>query len=650
MNIISSSNSDRSNIQTQYSDNGNIMSVSSSVINPLTSSQYLDLPLTSNNFTSSYINNIIDTTIYELIDPNNIINTPNNLTLIPESTFNYLNATITSSQTTNTLNKLEYNSNTGSLEREYNLLIKTIDTTNIIFNTILQGTINVPYKNNIDIKQDLESVKYIFSASTDYILKNYKDLYSRIENGNTIQINVKQELNSNVLYDSTNLSSHGIYYNNYNIPSNENFKLGKYFPIYLNANVLPTSSTLRNYSTEYNTWLDNLYLEIIDLYNNSKYIRTYFDSTGKAYSCKAATYIPTDRPFYINLNNKVKTYYIGNNSYFNYKQGHLLYAFDAGGNAKIIPGIAIEKEYTYKIISSDIYNNTEFNLDSEIVSGSACSAYLNIDIGWLANFNKVNLQINLKDKNSSGFEEWASLTTFNIRDVYNNYNIIDTIKISDCYDGKVLILSESKYDIQFNTTDTINFSNASFTYIDKNNNEQYLIIDTNKVLEFDVFNYNAEMAINFNMSLSSIDLTLNSVLELPQTRWSVYKLDEWNSYFVNNNSPKLEIYKNNILYSTYNYNKNTGYIDDPTRILKVDIGTYTFKMIQPESANSNFYVGIAELTYRTPNSSVLLNIVYLPINTEINGTTFNITQEDTNNYEISLRLVYEFYYNKSIHP
>jgi len=662
INDIRSFEINRDLIETTISDNNSILSISSSICNPLTASQYLDLTLSAKNFilSDTLDKNIIDTTIYELIDPTQIVKTSNAMTLISESRFNLITDSITDYRNVNDIAHLEFNSTTASLDQEYAVLNSTINTTNIVLNTVLRGTIDSMFKNNFGIKQDLESLRYVFSSSVQHILNNPSILYSTNEtilqsptdSDTTTWVqrvtNVIQELNPHTIENKVNISTQGVYFNTYNIPINDKFILGKFIPIFLNIHILPLISTLKLYEDKYNAWLKNLYVELIDAYDTSQYIRTYFDTSGNAYSCKYATYIPYDRPFYFNINNIDTNYYIQNSSLI-FKQGYKIPAIGPTGQFEgIYVGATVVDTITHNIITSNINENTQFTADSEFVSGSAFAVVANINIGWTADFNKVNLQINLNDLNSSGFQEWSKINTFNIRDKYDNDRIIDTIFISDCIEPLTLILSESKYDITFNTTDQLRVENSTVTYVDLYKNTLNYLINTQS-LEFNVNNNESGMFIKFDLSLTDMDLLLDIAVNGPiyskPSTWSLNKILAFNSYFNDNTPPTLEIYKNDILYKVFNFNNETLYIDTPNRLIKFGTGLYRFVVNQPYRLDSKFNMYIARFHYTLPDKT--RHSTDLKIDHSTNSTTLNLDINDTFDSNLSLEILTSFDYRES---
>jgi len=647
----------KGDINTKYNNDGNILSISSSILSPFTTSQWVDINLNNKYYTSSHIDDLIDTRIFELIDPTQIIETSNDLTLISESHYNYLNDKISNFDTENSLNKQEYTYSTGSYEQEYIILRNTINTTTSIINSILNSTIKVTYKNSADIEQDLESIRYTFSSSNKYILDHYNEFYSRLNTygssmgKNTISINVKQDTNSDIIFNSVNTVSRGIYYNNYKIPTGANFSVNRYFPIYLDINIIPTSSTLRIYSDEYNKWLNELFFEIIDSYDPSQYIRTYFNPSG-SYSKRCATYIPVDRPFYINTNDSYRFFYIDNNSYLINRMGHKIWSTNFSGNITF-GGLSTEQEYKYSINTDDIYNNTEYIINSEDVSGSSWPTHIHLNIGWLYNLNKINLKIDLKNKNIIENTEWANNKSFNLVDVYNN-EIIDTIPIQDCYNSKILILSESKYKLDFN--EPVEFGNTNINYINKYNEKQSMSPEIdNSSLYFDVLNENHNMSLDFNIIKKSINshskLKLNTSLEIPYEKWSTNMVSAWNSMF-NDMSlrPGLNVYKDGILYGTFKFNKNTGQIDNPSQILDITPGNYRFDFVQQFSMNYSFSLvnSSALFKYYMFNNSIYSKYVYLLISSKIeNSCSITVTQEDIYSYDsLSFESTYKFIYKQ----
>lgn len=342
-NIISSSGTltqYKAQINTDLDISGRILSISSSAIPILTASQYVTSSINLSQFTSSYLNKIIDTGfsefVYypvELTSDGYLLVTKSEYQQI-ETELRYLSSSVPYFQSID-------NTELTALEYRNIALKNTVVTINNSTIKALEYLMSSKYYNNIQLIDLLNNLKDTLTTSYDNLLFNNYPLtesintlfnpisipvivsesfmnttkswvateYTKLPIDNTqYKFKVTEEVLNDVIFDS-----------NERMWDNTFSKESLLTDVKLNLYVYPLTVTDTETVKEYDTWLKNLKFTLRHAnFPNEQYLYSYFDPTTR-YSFLKQSVVPFDKYFTIELNSDLSNYELDfSGSYFKF--------------------------------------------------------------------------------------------------------------------------------------------------------------------------------------------------------------------------------------------------------------------------------------------------------------------------------------------
>jgi len=589
----------------------NVISVSSSIIPITTASQYISVPMDSVQYSSSYMNKIIDTDFNEFIIYPEQLNS-DGLILISKSEYLVLETDFRSKSSSVDYNQFVFNSEIRALEYRNISLKNTANSINLSTVKVIDNLTKNKYYNNsqlIDIMSgisDTLKMSYDNILISDYKLENkeysfYNEIYVPIITSdpfmNTtisyVQYESIESTNSimydfNVIDENIFTSTHKLWENTF---SNE-LELSD---LKLNINVVPLSVTDVETVNEYNNWVNNLkfFIKCQDVPN--QYVYTFFNLENKN-SFLTHTVVPKNKYFTLNLES------IDDN--FTLDTGSSYFKFYLQSNTTSYTGSNITDTiqlYDFnKTTSYNLYINKEqlsfygYNLDDSGQSG-VLPAELNLGIIWSKNPTQINSrylflypnydQLNLVDIDWK-YEDIIQFESFRkglilvirgvddptiVRKFYTDSNgNFDFLQLND------INLPFGKYKLNFEGTGKNQYNKSFkteyiwFYYIDDNNIEHSININEfqdygNGSREFEIlkngrgylfkFNIlwiNALYQTNFGITPNNYKVNQSVIYDLP------FNYNNPENYWGNNTTPaKFKWWLNNSLVNMLDcYNLN----------------------------------------------------------------------------------------------